>query len=99
MENQDILTRFEDVTFDGYKDVAVLTGVGYGGVNYFYDYYIFNVQTERLEKSDVLVGVSNPELNTEKNSLFLHIEVDHNGIPKYSNFQERDIVMLEQKLN
>lgn len=49
-----------DVNFDGYPDAAMLVGIGYGGVNAFYDYYIFNPMTERLEKDPVLTGIGNP---------------------------------------
>lgn len=54
----------QDVNFDGHNDVAVLTGIGYGGVNMFYDYYIFNSTTNKLEKSTTLIQVSNPKVNT-----------------------------------
>lgn len=53
----------QDVNFDGYADAALLTGAGYGGVNMFYDYYIFNPSTSKLEKSDTLVQISNPDIN------------------------------------
>ncbi|MGB8815695.1 MAG: hypothetical protein WCC74_00430 [Minisyncoccia bacterium] len=44
----------KDVNFDGHNDVGVLTSTGYAGVNYFYDFYIFNPTTQKLEKSAVL---------------------------------------------
>jgi len=53
----------QDVNFDGHTDVALLTGVGYGGVNIVYDYYIFNPITSKLEKSDALLQVSNPAID------------------------------------
>lgn len=61
INEQKILTN-QDVNFDGNNDVALMTGVGYGGVNIFYDYYIFNPATNRLEKSDILLQISNPEI-------------------------------------
>lgn len=43
-----------DVNFDGHNDVGVLSGTGYAGVNYFYDFYIFDPINQKLEKSAVL---------------------------------------------
>jgi hypothetical protein len=58
-----------DVNFDGHDDVAILTGVGYGGVNIFYDYYIFNTTTSKLEKSDKLLQVSNPTIDIKSKKI------------------------------
>ncbi len=58
----------KDVNYDGYNDVGVLTSTGYAGVNYYYDYYIYNPKTERLEKSSILTQISNPkfDMNSKK---------------------------------
>ena len=50
----------QDVNFDGYPDVAMLTGLGYGGVNAFYDYYVFDPFTEKLVADPVLAQICNP---------------------------------------
>ena len=50
----------DDVNFDGYPDVAMLTGIGYGGVNAFYDYYVFDPTTERLVADPILTQICNP---------------------------------------
>ncbi|NQV88605.1 MAG: hypothetical protein HQ402_03590 [Parcubacteria group bacterium] len=55
----------QDVNFDGNPDIAILTGVGYGGVNYFYDYYVYNPATGVFEADPVLTSVGNPELDVE----------------------------------
>ena len=55
----------QDVNFDDNPDLAILTGVGYGGVNYFYDYYVYNPATEKFEADPVLTSVGNPELDVE----------------------------------
>jgi len=47
----------KDMNFDGHNDVGALSGTGYGGINYFYDFYIFNPITQKLEKNDILSGV------------------------------------------
>ncbi len=47
-----------DVNFDGYKDVGVLTGIGYAGVNSFYDFYLFNPTTNSFEKNAILTGIT-----------------------------------------
>jgi hypothetical protein len=58
-----------DVNFDGHVDLGVFTGLGYGGVNYFYDFYIYNPQTYKFDKNPILVDIGNPELNLEKKVL------------------------------
>jgi hypothetical protein len=39
----------QDFNFDGWLDLAVPMGVGYGGVNYFYDLYTYNAQAAEFE--------------------------------------------------
>ncbi len=34
------IVRIEDVNFDGRPDLGILNGIGYGGVNLYYGYYI-----------------------------------------------------------
>jgi hypothetical protein len=63
----------KDVNFDGYDDAAVLTSTGYAGVNYFYDYYIYNPQTEKLEKSPVLMQISNPQFDLTDKKITSHV--------------------------
>src|SRR3989344_4449555 len=62
-----------DVNFDGNVDLGVFAAVGYGGVNVFYEFYIFNNQTERLaeipEFTNGEVGISNPSVNAEKKQI------------------------------
>jgi hypothetical protein len=48
-----------DVNFDGIKDVAVLDGIGYGGVNFFYNYFIVNEETKKFEDYRKIPHVSN----------------------------------------
>ena len=59
----------QDVNFDGQTDIGLLTGVGYGGVNYFYDYYIFNPITSKLERSNTLKDISNPIIDTSHKTI------------------------------
>jgi len=55
-----------DVDFDGQDDVGVFTSTGYAGVDNYYDFYIYNPQSKRLEKSPVLVEISNPSVDIDK---------------------------------
>lgn len=50
----------EDFDFDGRKDVAVPTGIGYGGVNVFYQVYRLNEQLEPFPRDWALC---NPEFS------------------------------------
>ena len=49
--------KFEDINFDGYRDIALTVGIGYGGVNVVRDYYIYRPESNRFKK--VLQNVSN----------------------------------------
>lgn len=40
-----------DFNFDGWRDVAVPTGTGYGGVNTFYELYFYRPQSRTFQKS------------------------------------------------
>jgi hypothetical protein len=71
-DEESLLITNWDINFDGYLDVGLLTSVGYGGVNRFYDFYTFNSSTYRLEKMEEFeVGMIpgslvNPSLDVEK---------------------------------
>jgi hypothetical protein len=71
-DEESLLITNWDINFDGYLDVGLLTSVGYGGVNRFYDFYTFNSNTYRLEKmkefeSETIPGsLVNPSLDVEK---------------------------------
>ena len=55
--NDEMAVLLMDVDFDGYLDVGVLDGVGYGGVNYFWNF--FRADAQRLF---VPVGtIANPQ--------------------------------------
>lgn len=42
--NDEMSVLLMDIDFDGYQDVGVLDGVGYGGVNYFWNFYRADAQ-------------------------------------------------------
>ncbi len=41
---------FADLNFDGYADIGVLMGIGYGGVNVCRDYFFYAPQTKRYTR-------------------------------------------------
>ncbi|MBS2035264.1 hypothetical protein JST97_09755 [bacterium] len=57
----------EDFDFDGCKDIAVPTGIGYGGVNVFYQVYRLRRQT--LEPVPGDWAVCNPEFSPKDRTL------------------------------
>lgn len=61
--NIDVFLTNLDVNFDGQNDVGVFASTGYAGVNTYYDFYIYNSQDKRFEKSDSLTEISNPTVN------------------------------------
>ena len=48
-----------DFNFDGWQDVAVPTGTGYGGVNTFYDLYFYRPGSRTFQKSRFTSVVAN----------------------------------------
>jgi hypothetical protein len=51
-----------DFDFDGYLDLMIPTATGYGGVNWFYDFYHYNPATRAFEPNDDTEGdFCNPE--------------------------------------
>ncbi len=59
----------QDLNFDGRNDLGVLTSTGYSGVNYFYDYYIYNPLTNRFDENNVLVGLASIQVNASKKQI------------------------------
>lgn len=57
----------EDYNFDGWQDIAVQTSVGYGGLNVFYDIFIFNPATRLYEKS--LTELNEPRVNSDEKTI------------------------------
>ncbi len=70
-----------DWNFDGFADLAVPVTDGYGGVNYFYDLYVFAPSRSRFEVMSFPNGgqLCNPELRTDTRT----IETDCKSGPKW----------------
>lgn len=58
--------RFQDVTFDGYKDLVVQTGAG--AYNITYNYYAYNPETHTFEAAPLVTAV-NPEFYPENKTI------------------------------
>ncbi|MFZ5630334.1 MAG: FG-GAP repeat protein [Spirochaetota bacterium] len=56
-----------DFNFDGYDDVAVLEGNGYGGVNLFYRVWLWN--SAALEYREFPTSISNPSLSAKNRTV------------------------------
>ncbi|MBX4210564.1 hypothetical protein KW783_01175 [Candidatus Parcubacteria bacterium] len=67
--NVDKFITNQDVNFDGHNDVGIFSGIGYGGVNIFYDYYLFNPKTEQFEKNSILMGLSNTQVDAQNKTI------------------------------
>lgn len=57
-----------DINFDGVNDIAVLDGIGYGGLNFFYNYFVVNTETNTFEDY-ALPHVGNPIFDTENGKI------------------------------
>jgi len=64
-----IITANNDVNFDGYKDLAVEIGNGYGGVNFFYNFYYFNPTTKKFTEVPALKSVCNPNFKSDQKQI------------------------------
>ncbi len=70
-----------DFNFDGFADIAIPDGIGYGGVNYFYVLYTFRPSSHRFERLEFPgdTELCNPELRAQTRT----IETDCKSGPKY----------------
>ncbi|MEI6490872.1 MAG: hypothetical protein WCO16_03910 [bacterium] len=59
----------KDLNFDGRNDVGVLETTGYGGLNYFYDFYLLNSSNNALEKNQVLTQFVLTSINPTKKQI------------------------------
>lgn len=64
-----IITANNDVNYDGYKDLTVEIGNGYGGVNFFYNFYYFNPTTKKFVEVPELKNVCNPNVKYEQKEI------------------------------
>jgi hypothetical protein len=64
----------DDFNFDGFTDIGIPTGIGYGGVNYFYDFYIYDRSSQRfkslLSPDPDSGGWCNPQLEQKSKTIF-----------------------------
>ncbi len=56
-----------DFNFDGYKDIAVLEAIGYGGVNLFYRVWLWQSKEQKFQEFSG--SISNPVLNSKSQML------------------------------
>lgn len=62
----------DDFNFDGFTDVGIPTGTGYGGVNYFYDFYTFERSSQSFKIMPIPNGEEwcNPQLEAKTKTIF-----------------------------
>ena len=54
--NKEVVVSIADMNFDGYKDIAVDTGYGYGGVNIISEVYFWDAQTGGFQSKSLEVS-------------------------------------------
>lgn len=71
------VAQVADFNFDGTRDVAILDGNGYGGVNLFYHLYLWDKAKgafkEFVDKTSGEPGFSNPEVDSAKQTLMTSV--------------------------
>jgi hypothetical protein len=58
-----------DFNFDGFYDIAIMDGIGYGGVNIFYKIFFWNQKEKRFDLPAEDGGISNPSIDMDKEIL------------------------------
>jgi len=76
-----------DINYDHYLDLGVLNSVGYGGVNLFYEFYVYDSVNQRLVLEENLridgeVVLSNPTFNIEKRYIYSNMKSGQDLIRK-----------------
>ncbi|MDO8530489.1 MAG: hypothetical protein Q7S10_03755 [bacterium] len=66
--NVELAVSDKDINFDGYHDLSVISSSGYMGVNFFYDYYLFNPTTKLFEKTGL--NICNPQFKKEEKKIY-----------------------------
>lgn len=61
-----IITANADANFDSYKDLAIEIGNGYGGVNFFFNFYLFDPSDKKFKEVAELRSVCNPDIRSEE---------------------------------
>jgi hypothetical protein len=65
LEIDSLISNDVDVNFDGLKDLKILTGIGYMGVNLCYDFYVFDNELRKFKAVEELRGFCNPTINAK----------------------------------
>lgn len=84
-----------DVNFDGQNDVGIFQSTGYAGVNNFYDFYIYNSETQLLEKHFQLYSISNPSLNIESKKVISNYRSGPNWYQATYTYEEETNTYVE----
>ena len=66
-DNHPAVAQVGDFNFDGLQDVAIRNGNGYGGVNLYYQVYLWNKAQQQFQALDE--AVSNPALDVKTQEL------------------------------
>ena len=66
-DNHPAVAQMGDFNFDGWQDVAILNGNGYGGVNLYYQVYCWDKAKQQFQALDE--AVSNPALDVKTQEL------------------------------
>lgn len=85
-----------DVNFDGVNDVAVLDGIGYGGVNLFYNYFVVNTETKKFEDYGELPHLINFTFDSESGEIESTYKIGPDMVRDEYNFTGAG---YDQKLN
>lgn len=70
----------DDYNFDGYSDIGILTGIGYGGVNVFRDYHFYDPKNSlyhRYLEEVSNLGIKGTTLISDVRSGFSHYGIQY----------------------
>lgn len=63
-----LANEHQDINFDGYNDLSVLSSSGYMGVNLFYTYYLFSPETKTFNETKL--SICNPRFEPEEKAMY-----------------------------
>ncbi len=61
---------FDDVNFDGYKDLVVFSHDGGAGPNFGNNYYIFNSKNKQFVYNETMSNLTQPEVNAKTKTVY-----------------------------
>lgn len=91
-DSESLVIKNRDINYDHYLDVGILNSVGYGGVNRFYRFYVYDPETGRLVLEESLGqnedAVSNPTFDIQNRYLYSNMKSGQDWVREQFIFKD-----------